>query len=109
MKKKDNFKPSAYTIHKEDNKFFVKIEGQKLAPPSKRITFNQPGIKVLSAKIIHKHKKGDIEFEIIRINHLKSFGEVRLHVNSMLYPGSYTITMEFSGELDTSDLGQKII
>jgi hypothetical protein len=108
MKKKENFKITAYNMHNDNNKSFVRIEGQKLAPPSKRITLNQPGIKVLSAKIIHKHKKGDIELEITRINHLKSFGEVRLHTNSMLYPGTYKIKLEYSGDIKESEFDEKI-
>jgi aminopeptidase N len=34
---------------------------------------------------------------IDRINHHKSFDEVRLHANEQLYGGKYTVTMNFSG------------
>lgn len=80
------------------------IEGQKFPPPSKRITLHQKSIKVLGAKIIYKSKKGDIEFEVIRINRIKSFGEVRLHTNNLLYPGSYEVSLEFSGKIDEDNL-----
>jgi hypothetical protein len=106
MKKKANFKPINYKSSKETGYFAVEIEGQKLPAPSKRITLKQPGIKVLSAKIIYKHKKGDSEYEVIRINHLKSFGEVRLHSNSMLYPGNYNVKIKYTGVLDESNLGE---
>lgn len=79
-----------------------------MPPPSKRITLNQKNTKVLNAKIIYKHIKGDIEFEVSRINHIKSFEEIRLHTNNILYPGTYVVTLEYKGELDESQLGEKI-
>jgi hypothetical protein len=102
---KKNFQATSYTITSKNKSGIssVVIEGQKLPPPSKRITLHQKNIKVLSAKIIYKHKKGDIEFEISRINHLKSFGEVRLHTNSILYPGTYLVTLEYIGEVDSKN------
>jgi hypothetical protein len=101
---KNNFNINNYTIPdlKNPNKLFV--EGYKLPPPSKRITLRLTGLKIISAKIIYKHKKGDIECEVIRINHLKSFGEIRLHTNSVLYPGNYEVTLEYSGNLDEEQL-----
>jgi hypothetical protein len=96
-----NFKITSYKNQGHGHLF---IEGQKLPPPSKRITLLQKNIKVLSAQIIHKHKKGDIEFEVIRINRVKSFGEVRLHTASMLYPGNYEIKIEYTGELEEENL-----
>jgi hypothetical protein len=82
------------------NPNYVRLEGLKLPPPSKRITLHQANIKVSSAKIIYKNKKGDIEFEVSRVNHLKSFGEVRLHANNVMYPGAYVVEIEFKGKLD---------
>lgn len=76
------------------------IEGQKFPPPSKRIILYQKNIKVLDAKIIYKSKKGDIEYEIARINRIKSFGEIRLHTANILYPGNYEVSIEFSGKLE---------
>jgi hypothetical protein len=102
---KKNFQATSYTIINQNKASVncVVIEGQKLPPPSKRITLHQKNIKILNAKIIYKHKKGDIEFEVIRINHLKSFGEVRLHTNSILYPGTYLVTLEYIGEVDSKN------
>ncbi len=99
-----NFKPSRYKLkiktNQKDGTFegVLEIEGQKLPPPSKRITLNQKGLKISSATVIYKHKKGDIEFEVSRINHLKSFQEVRLHTNNLLYPGQYIVKLEYSGK-----------
>src|SRR5262245_26935553 len=100
MKKKPNFLISRFS----NNSNKLTIKGQKLPPPIKRITLYQSGIKILSARIIYKHKKGDIEFEVIRINHLKSLGEIRLHTNNILYPGIYVITLEYHGTLDGKKL-----
>lgn len=109
MKTKPNFNPQTYTLKKSDGFCLLEIKGQKLPPPSKRITLNQKNIKVQSAKIVQKHKKGDIEFNVIRINRIKSFGEVRLHTDSTLYPGTYVVTLEYTGELDEAKLGEKLI
>jgi hypothetical protein len=82
----------------------IVIIGHKMSPPSKRITLRQKDIKVSSAKIICKHKKGDVDFNVRRINHIKSFGEVRLHTNTILYPGAYEVTIEYTGKLDEKSL-----
>jgi hypothetical protein len=104
VKKKPNFIISNYALSKSGEHFVLQIEGQKLPPPSKRITLNQTNIKILSAKIVYKHKKGDIEFEVNRINFIKSFGEVRIHTNNVLYPGKYVLDIEYTGQLDKSNL-----
>jgi hypothetical protein len=106
MDRKTNFKITDYKLlEKEDPKSIV-IYGEKLRPPSKRITLQQKNIKVLSAKIIYKHKKGNIEFEVNRINAIKSFGEIRLHTNSVLYPGKYEVTLEYTGNFDEENLNK---
>jgi hypothetical protein len=104
MKRKINFQVKNFTKFEDSNSKKLKIEGQKLRPPSKRITFNQKSLKIIGAKIIYKHKKSDIEFELKRINHVKSFGEVRLHTNNILYPGNYTVILTYTGDLDEESL-----
>jgi hypothetical protein len=101
---KVNFKITDYSLAADGSHQKIVIEGQKLAPPSKRITLYQPSIKVISTKIIYKHKKGDIEYELARANRVKSFGELRLHTSSIMYPGNYIITMEYAGELNEEKL-----
>lgn len=108
MKKKPNFKPESYRLYIKDGSLCVEIIGLKLPPPSKRITLEQSNIKVLRAKIVYKHKKGDIESEVSRINRMKSFGEIRLHTKNLLYPGMYIVTLEYTGELDKSNLGERV-
>jgi hypothetical protein len=97
---KINFQITNYSIMDGQNPKVLTINGVKLKPPSKRITLHQPDIKVLNVKIIYKHKKGDIEYEVSRINKIKSFGEVRIHTHSILYPGKYEIMLEFLGKIN---------
>jgi hypothetical protein len=104
MSGKINFKITNYTKSEEAGFKKIVLNGHKLPPPSKRITLNQTGIKILDAKIIHHHKKGDIEFEIIRLNRVKTFGETRLHTSVIMYPGSYTVILEYSGDLNEEAL-----
>lgn len=75
----------------------VVITGRKVGRPSQRLTFHQNGLKITSASVIHHSKKGDEPIEIKRINNQKTLHEVRLHSEKMIYPGNYTITMEFEG------------
>jgi hypothetical protein len=74
----------------------VKIDGRRLGPPSKRIALNQKGLRVNNAQIVYHQKNKEIEHSVVRINHLPSFEEVRLHTSSPLYPGRYQISVEFS-------------
>lgn len=99
------FKPDHYDlvlVPKKEEKTFtgtVTIRGKKTYRPNKRFTFHQNGLKIHDAKIIRHEKSGDQEMTISRINHQKSQDEVRLHTDAMIYPGSYTVTLEFSGKI----------
>ena len=75
----------------------VKIRGRKLGRPSKRLAFHQKGLKVSSAKIIYKNKNKIIEHEVVRINHLPTLNQVRLHTAQLHYPGEYEVDFVFSG------------
>jgi len=77
----------------------VIIRGRKVGRPSQRITLHQKGLTIDSASVTKHDKKGDTAVSISRINKQKSFDEVRLHSDGMIYPGSYTITLEFSGNI----------
>ena len=81
----------------------VTIEGQKSGRPSQRITLHQNGLKITSATITSHGKQGIREIEIDRINLQNSYNQVRLHAAQNLYPGKYTLTLEFSGKI-TSDM-----
>lgn len=98
----NNFLPNSYNLKLKSNESDTEIHGQltikgmKAPPPSKRITLHQTGLKILSARITGKNKKGEFEAKVLRINHIKSFEEVRIHTEEPLYPGPYTITIEYS-------------
>ncbi|MDB5164513.1 MAG: putative Aminopeptidase [Candidatus Saccharibacteria bacterium] len=77
----------------------VTVRGKKSGRPSKRITFHQKDLKITSATIIKHDKKGNQEVVVSRINNQNSLDEVRLHSEAMIYPGEYTVTMEFEGKI----------
>ena len=77
----------------------VVIIGKKVGRPSQRLTFHQKGLKITKASVTKKDKKGSKQIVLSRINHHRSFDEVRLHSESMIYPGDYTIELEFSGTI----------
>ncbi len=97
------FQPEHYVLELTPNrekKTFagkVTISGKKTSRPSQRITLHQKGLKVSSAIIVKHDKKGDQQVSVARINVQEKFNEVRLHTENMVYPGNYTITLEFSG------------
>jgi aminopeptidase N len=77
----------------------VTIRGKKVGRPSKRITLHAKGLKVTSATVIKHDKKGDQPVEVERINLQKGYDEVRIHAKAMVYPGEYTITLEFAAPI----------
>ena len=77
----------------------VMIRGKKTGRPSERITFHQKELKITAATITKHNKKGDQYHEVSRINNQDSYDEVRLHAAEVLYPGDYTITMDFEGTI----------
>jgi aminopeptidase N len=77
----------------------VTVRGRKAGRPAERLTFHQKGLKITSAKIIKHDKKGEKAVAVERINNQDSYDEVRLHATQMLYPGEYTVTLEFEGRI----------
>ncbi len=77
----------------------VATRGKKTGMPSQRLTFHQKELKITAATIIKHDKKGDKELPVNRINNHNSLDEVRLHAEQMIYPGDYTVTMEFEGKI----------
>lgn len=75
----------------------VVVDGFKIGKPSKRITFHQKDLKILSAEVTHIDKGVKTALEISRINHQRSFDEVRLHFNKLIYPGHYVVKLTFEG------------
>jgi aminopeptidase N len=101
----EQFQPEHYDLSlKLDRKAMtfsgsLVIDGKKTGRPSQRITFHQKELKITSARIVKHDKKGDKALKIGRINNQNSFDEVRLHADEMVYPGNYTVTMEFEGKI----------
>src|SRR5487761_1857491 len=101
----EQFQPEHYQLRLDVDpkamhfKGTVVVRGKKVGRPAQRLTFHQKDLKITSASIIKHDKKGDHTFEVSRINKQDSFDEVRLHTSDMIYPGAYTVTMEFEGEI----------
>jgi len=100
------FKPSHYDIAlalSQDKKSFkgsVTITGTKVGRPSERLTLHQKALKITNPKIVFTDKKKQVsEIPVTRVNLQKSYDEVRLHSDQTLYPGEYTISMDFEGPI----------
>jgi aminopeptidase N len=99
------FQPQQYdltlTLDEEAMRFSgrVTIDGRKVGRPSQRITLHQNGLKITSATIIRRDKKGEQELPVGRINNHDSLHEVRLHTGQTVYPGVYTLTLTFEGKI----------
>jgi len=77
----------------------VKIAGKKVGRPSQRLTFHANGLTITEARVVRHDKKGEQVHTVARINLQKSFHEVRLHTEAMLYPGEYTVEMSFEAPI----------
>lgn len=99
------FVPSHYQLSLDLNEDLlefsgsVKVSGQKVGRPSKRLTLHQKGLRVTSAKVSYLSKTGEQRVNIIRVNTQKSFDELRLHSDRLIMPGRYSIELEFSGSI----------
>jgi puromycin-sensitive aminopeptidase len=99
------FHPKHYKLHihpdKETQTFTgsVIITGHKVGRPSQRLTFHQKDLIITDAHITFNDKKGDKEISVDRINHHKTYDEIRLHTEKTLYPGLYSIRLEFKGKI----------
>ncbi len=101
----EQFKPEHYelSIHPNKQKMSfsgtVTITGKKSGAPSQRLTFHQRDLKVTKAWVTKHDKHGDTEISINRLNTHNRLTEVRLHAEQMLYPGNYSVKLEFSGKI----------
>lgn len=100
------FRPEHYDLYLAPNRESmtfsgtVKILGARIGKPSQRLTLHQKGLKIKSAKVTKNDKKrGLVNVEVSRINCHEGFNEVRLHTAEMVYPGEYTIELDFSGRI----------
>ena len=102
----DQFVPKHYILElspdREKHTFegTVIVSGQKFQRPNQRLTFHQSGLKITKATVtFHDKRAGDQDIPVDRINHHANYDEVRLHTTNKLYPGTYTIRMQFSGKI----------
>ena len=100
------FAPEHYelaVILQPDKKTFsgsVVIVGKKTGRPSERITLHQKNLKLKNISLHHIDKKGvNSAIKIARIMQHNTRDEVRLHTESTIYAGSYSIYLEFSGKI----------
>lgn len=103
------FQPEHYKLHLTPDAELgtangtVTIKGKKTGRPSQRITFHALGLTIKSASIVkHDKKIGDVPVSVERINCQAKLNEVRLHTDSMIYPGDYTVTIEFEAPVQQS-------
>lgn len=107
----EQFQPEHYDIQLSFDKSamtfggIVTVRGKKVGRPSERITLHQRDLSFAHASITKHDKKGDQKFAVERINAQRKFDEVRLHSPSQLYPGQYTVRLEFSGKITDQMLG----
>ncbi|HUC89220.1 MAG TPA: M1 family metallopeptidase, partial [Patescibacteria group bacterium] len=107
----EGFQPENYNLYIDPDRDSKKISGKitvtglKKGRPSQRITFHQNGLKITSATVIKHDKKGDHQIAISRISHQNTLNEVRLHSESLIHSGKYTITMEYQGKITDSTHG----
>lgn len=99
----DQLHPEHYDIDldiKKDSLTFtgkVLINAKKVGRPSKRITLHQKELKITKASVCTVTKGQKIEIPIKRILHHNRYNEVRLHSETLLYPGEYEIKLSFTG------------
>lgn len=101
----EQFQPEHYNLQLQPNgdtmvfSGSVVISGHKIGRPSKRLTLHQKGLTITKVTLIKHEKQADAEVTLERINTHNGYDEVRLHSSQMIYPGKYTISLEFEGKI----------
>ncbi len=99
------FKPNHYILDitpDPDKMTFsgsVIISGKHIHKPNQRLTFHQSDLKISKVHVTKHDKKGDTEITVDRVNTQSSYDQVRIHTKEKLFPGQYTVRMEFSGKI----------
>jgi puromycin-sensitive aminopeptidase len=92
----------AINLHSDKTTFSgtVVITGKKTGRPSQRITLHQKNLKVSGVTLNHIDKKGlGSQINVARTVLQNKRDEVRIHADTTLYPGHYTISINFSGKI----------
>lgn len=102
----NQFKPDHYQLSlrldRENMQFsgHVVITGHKLGRPSQRLTLHAKGLKITGSQLTKQDKKGvSSAVNIKRVNLQKSYDELRLHSDELIYPGQYTIELDFEAPI----------
>lgn len=77
----------------------VKIQGKKVGRPSKRITLHQKDLKITETSLSKIEKGASKKIELTRINTQKSYDELRLHSDELIYPGEYEVELSFEAAI----------
>ncbi|MBI3624505.1 M1 family metallopeptidase [Candidatus Saccharibacteria bacterium] len=99
------FKPTGYVLDitpdKNRQTFHgsVIISGHNTHRPSHRLVFHQQGLKITSVHVTRHDRKGDQVMTVNRVNLHRGYDEVRIHTEEILYPGHYTVRMDFKGRI----------
>ena len=106
------FQPTHYDVHisphRSSKRFSgtVTITGKKVGRPSQRISLHQKELKIGETRLERQDKSGNWEdVPLDRTNTHNSYDELRLHAPQVLYPGTYRITVAFSGKITDSMQG----
>lgn len=101
----EQFQPEHYTLWLEPDKKNMKfsgrvsIKGRKTGRPAKRLTLHAKDFKITGVKVTLKDRSGEREIKIVRTVLQKSYDELRLHADELLYPGEYIIELSFEGKI----------
>ena len=102
----DSLHPLRYELDLSLNSKAATFEGIlnltfiKVKRPSKRITLHLKDLNVLSATLVKKEKNSDRTINIVRINIQKTYDELRLHCDELLFPGEYLLKLSYSGKIN---------
>ncbi len=75
------------------------MRGLKTSRPAKRLVLHAKDLKIGAVTITAHTKTGDQVITPKRIAVHKKFDELRLHTDITLYPGEYSISLDFSGRI----------
>jgi hypothetical protein len=83
-------------VERQSDKLVLRIKGIRSGRPNRRFILKPGDVKILSAKINRYQKNKQFEYSISRLNRLPTKQQVRIHSDSLLYPGEYTIELELA-------------
>lgn len=98
----ESYKPTTYklaaALNQKTNNFEIKLTilGKKVGKPSHRITLHQKNLAITSVTVRKFGKKDSVqEVSLQRFNKRKKIDELRVHSDSVLYPGSYELAINY--------------